>query len=130
MYFAQNLKFLRVQKGLTQIQLEKELDIKRATLSNYEVGTREPDINTLCQIAKYFEISLDELITMQLCKDLPQYVRNIKFLRKKNGFTQSEIAELLGYRGKQGYGAGETGNAGNLVDNLIKLTDYFGVTLD
>lgn len=67
---------------------------------------------------------------MQLCKDLPQYVRNIKFLRKKNGFTQSEMAELLGYRGKQGYGAVETGNSGISVDNLIKLADYFGVTLD
>lgn len=58
------------------------------------------------------------------------FAQNLKYLRNKLNDKQCEIAELLGYRGKQGYGAVETGNSGISVDNLIKLADYFGVTLD
>lgn len=56
--------------------------------------------------------------------------QNLKYLCSKAGEKQKDIAELLGYRGKQGYGAIEMGNAGILDDNLIKQVDYFGVTLD
>lgn len=130
MYLAQNLKYLRSKAGEKKKDIAELLGVSEMIISRYESGENEPEVGKVILLSKHYDITIDELITMQLCKDLPQYVRNIKFLRKKNGFTQSEIAELLGYRGKQGYGAVETGNSGISVDNLIKLADYFGVTLD
>ncbi|MCL1831467.1 MAG: helix-turn-helix domain-containing protein [Oscillospiraceae bacterium] len=58
------LKELRVKKGLTQSQFAKELNlfVVKGTISNWEVGASEPDIATLIQIAKYFDVDLDYLI--------------------------------------------------------------------
>ena len=60
--FSDVLKILRDGKGITQTQLAHDLNIKRATISNYENGNREPDIQTLIKIADYFDVSMDTLI--------------------------------------------------------------------
>ena len=35
-----------------------------AALSNYETGYREPDLDTLCALARYYELTLDELVNV------------------------------------------------------------------
>ncbi|WP_333888258.1 helix-turn-helix domain-containing protein [Clostridium sp.] len=62
MSVSTNLKKLRTEKGLTQDELSKELNINRATYAHYETGRREPDIETLKLLAKYFNVSLDYLL--------------------------------------------------------------------
>jgi len=57
-----NLKKLRTEKGLTQEELSKNLNINRATYAHYETGRREPDIETLKLLAKYFNVSVDYLL--------------------------------------------------------------------
>lgn len=54
---------LRRNKNLTQEGLAKELDITRSSLSQYEVNKRQPDYDTLKKIAKYFNVSIDYLLT-------------------------------------------------------------------
>ncbi|MEK4303694.1 helix-turn-helix domain-containing protein [Oceanobacillus sp. FSL K6-0251] len=54
---------LRRNKNLTQEELAKELDITRSSLSQYEVNKRQPDYDTLKKIAKYFNVSIDYLLT-------------------------------------------------------------------
>lgn len=61
MGIAHNLKKLRNEKGLTQDELSKLLNINRATYAHYETGRREPDLETLKMLAKFFNVSLDEL---------------------------------------------------------------------
>jgi len=60
--FAEVLKLLRQEKGFSQRELAKELNISHSTLGMYEVGKREPDHNTLRRIADYFDVSLDYLL--------------------------------------------------------------------
>lgn len=59
---AETLKELRDHKGLTQEALSQELNIGRQTYSHYENGKRQPDLDTLCRIAAYYQISLDQLV--------------------------------------------------------------------
>ena len=33
-------------------------------MSNYETGYREPDLDTLCALARYYELTLDELVNV------------------------------------------------------------------
>ncbi len=61
MNFAQRITTLRKQKGLTQAKLANDLGLSQAQLSNYEQGTREPNIETFISIANYFNVSLDYL---------------------------------------------------------------------
>ena len=66
-----NLRYLRKKKGKTQDGLSSELNIGRTTLANYEAGISEPNVETLCTIAKYFGISVDDLLSkkLELLKD-------------------------------------------------------------
>lgn len=52
---AETLKELRHHCGFTQKQLSEQLHISRQAYSNYENGTRLPDLETACVIADYFK---------------------------------------------------------------------------
>src|SRR5687768_18267685 len=67
-FFASNLSFLRKKKGLTQIEVATALGLKRNTFSNYETTHSEPDLGTLEKIASFFDISIDELLSVDLSK--------------------------------------------------------------
>src|SRR3954467_8502733 len=67
-FFANNLSFLRKKKGLTQAEVATALGLKRNTFSNYETTHSEPDLGTLERIASFFDISIDELISVDLSK--------------------------------------------------------------
>lgn len=60
--FQNILKELRVSKGITQVQLAKQLGISRSTVGMYENGSREPDFETLELIADYFNVDTDYLL--------------------------------------------------------------------
>ena len=47
------------------------LNISRQAYSNYENGTRLPDLETACVIADYFQISLDQLVRVGLHPEKP-----------------------------------------------------------
>lgn len=56
------LKELRKQKGLTLVELGKEVNLANNTLSRYERGIREPNISMLIKLADYFNVTVDYLI--------------------------------------------------------------------
>lgn len=58
----ETLKILREQKNLTQEELSKAIEIKRQSISRYEIGIVEPNIETLKKLANYFDVSVDYLI--------------------------------------------------------------------
>lgn len=47
MMFAEKLKALRKQKGLTQTQFAIDFNIATGTIGMWETGKRQPDYNTL-----------------------------------------------------------------------------------
>ena len=59
---VQKLKELRIERGIQQKDLAAVLGIGANTLSQYENGKREPDNNTLMQLADYFGVSTDYLL--------------------------------------------------------------------
>lgn len=62
MKLGERLKYLRLQKGLTQEQLAEIIGISRSALSMYELDQREPDLGTLIKIADYFSVTTDYLL--------------------------------------------------------------------
>lgn len=56
------LKELRKQTHLTQTDLAKKLNITQATYQRYEIETSEPNLETLCTLADFYNVSLDYLI--------------------------------------------------------------------
>lgn len=60
--FAQNLISLMQEKGMTQGELAKALNIPQQTVSRYVTGKREVTLEYLCKIADYFGEDIDVLI--------------------------------------------------------------------
>ena len=59
--FCFRLKYLRERKGsLTKVS--SDLRISRQTLSAYEYGDSKPDIEMVCRLADYFNVSTDYLL--------------------------------------------------------------------
>lgn len=52
--FGKHLRFLRIQKHLTQKELAHLLNLSPSTIGMYERDEREPDFNTLISIADFF----------------------------------------------------------------------------
>ena len=58
----QKLKQLRAQKGWSQGQLAKRMDINVKQISKYERGTSFPTVDVIVKLAKAYSISIDALI--------------------------------------------------------------------
>jgi len=71
MFFGSNIKFLRRRRGRTQDEVSHAVSMKRSTLSGYENGVAEPSIAALASLSKYFGISVDTLIKIDLSQ-LPE----------------------------------------------------------
>ncbi len=63
-----NLKYLRLQKGLSQEQLADNLGITRSRLGAYEENRNEPSIDLLISISDYFHVAVDALVRGDLTK--------------------------------------------------------------
>ena len=63
------LKKLRENRGMTQAELGKALDISPSAIGMYEQGRRIPDICTLKKISSFFSVSVDYLIENNLQND-------------------------------------------------------------
>lgn len=62
MKLFERLKSLRAEKKITRRNLAKFLGIDNSTYGKYELGTREPKIETLVKLADYFDVSADYLL--------------------------------------------------------------------
>jgi len=76
-------KELRKNKGATQEEVAKMLNVVKSTYNGYENGNSEPTIATLCKLADYYGVSLDYLCDHKsLALELPPLDENQKQLIK------------------------------------------------
>ena len=62
MDFKTRLKELRTEKGVTQIEVAKILNMSKMAVSHWENGDSEPSIEQLKILAIYFDVTVDDLI--------------------------------------------------------------------
>lgn len=60
--FAHNLKELRLERGIGQVELAKSIGVSKGIISLWENGKREPTLHYVILLARHFEISIDELV--------------------------------------------------------------------
>lgn len=65
---SDNLRFLRDKQNLSQQKISDTLFITRSRYVKYEDGTSEPPIEILLRISKYFSISIDLLVSVDIRK--------------------------------------------------------------
>ncbi|MFD2893440.1 helix-turn-helix transcriptional regulator [Sphingobacterium arenae] len=60
------MRYLRGRKGRSQQQLADQLGITRTRYSKYEYGMAEPPIELLIKIARYYGVTIDDIISVDL----------------------------------------------------------------
>src|SRR5574344_713515 len=63
--FSENLKNLRNKTNITQEKLSNDLFVTHQTISKWENGKSYPDLGMLIKLAKYFNITVDELVSVE-----------------------------------------------------------------
>ncbi|WP_089736595.1 XRE family transcriptional regulator [Chryseobacterium jejuense] len=66
--FSNNIRSLRAKRKLSQQNVADDLTISRVRYSKYENGISEPPIELLIRISKYFHVSIDLLLSVDLQK--------------------------------------------------------------
>ncbi len=65
-YFGKNIRKIRTVKKLSQSAFAEIFDLTRASIGAYEEGRSEARIDTIIQIARYYGISVDQLVAKEL----------------------------------------------------------------
>lgn len=117
--FSSNIKLLRKRRGRTQDEVAFILGMKRPTLSGYENNVASPGLEALSQLSKYFNVSIDTLIKVDLSSlpesQLSQLERgldifmtggNMRVLAITVDDSNEENIEMVSEKAKAGYRTG------------------------
>lgn len=63
--FKDILKDLRMEKGIGQVELAKCINVSKGIISLWENGLREPNMSSLIELSKYFNVSIDYLVGIE-----------------------------------------------------------------
>lgn len=90
------LKELRKSRHLTQREVAERLGIGVSTLGMYEVGKREPDLDTLKALARFYNVTVDYLLGNEDTELSPeeQLLRLGAYLRG-NGATEEDVDTIM-----------------------------------
>ena len=67
-FLGKNIRYIRVQKGLSQEQFADDLKVSRSRISSYEENRAMPSIDFLMELSDFFDISIDLLAKNNLTK--------------------------------------------------------------
>lgn len=76
------MKQLREKMGISMMEAAKRLSMPYTTYVNYEKGVREPDSETLIQIANFYETTIDYLLFRYDTSSLPDNIIPMPEMRK------------------------------------------------
>lgn len=83
MRFAENLRELRIDIGLSQYQLANKLQLSQSSIAKWELSKTEPTATAIIKIAQFFNISTDELLGYN--SDFDTHIKKNKFEIENEG---------------------------------------------
>lgn len=90
--FGKNLKFYRLRSGLTQQELAERVGIGAMAISNYEKGKRQPNYQTVIDLADKLGVAIGALLS-----DLPDNEELVPGNFRDSGMTETEISYVEEY---------------------------------
>ena len=85
---GQNIKIMRIRKGVTQSELAKKLGISQTHMSNLEHGRVSVNLKVLLRLSHYFSCGVDALLGLTLNTEVkPQEV--------EDKYTEEETRDVV-----------------------------------
>ena len=72
--FTETLKKLRIEKGLSQVQLGKQMFVNSSTITRWENGSRLPDASMITRLARVLETDVATLLSAAADSDESQSI--------------------------------------------------------
>lgn len=91
---GKKIRLLRHQKGWSQEDVAKRLDISIPAFSKIETGITDVNLSRLNQIAKLFNLSLVELLSTSDANEEKEKFAEIKELQQRLQAREAEVIEL------------------------------------
>lgn len=129
-----NLKAVRKQGNLTQLELSELLGLKRVTIATYENDKATPSLEVLLKYSSLFNIPIDSLVSdvgIHSIENKESYIigDNLCLIRKRYGLSQSKLGEALNIS-RNTIATYENNNSTPSLDALIKYSNLFNISLD
>lgn len=97
--FCKNLKYFRLEKGLTKKALAEKANLSPMAISNYENGKRKPDMDTLKRLSEALEVRVSDFLTMRnenLEFRHGEFRRNSTLTQSQQEFVRESVEEYFG----------------------------------
>lgn len=92
---GKNIKELRKEKGLTQTELAREIGVTQGAIYFWEKEVNEPTAGFLVRLAKFFEISVDELLSFEPSRSEEIPSKNAELIALYNKLTTNQQNMIL-----------------------------------
>ena len=85
------IKQLRMEAGILQADLAQQLKVRQNTVSTWETGRSEPDLDALRELSRIFDVSIDYILGNT-------DIKNPLTSEDMNGLTEKQIKilEMMG----------------------------------
>ena len=88
------IKLLRLQKGWSQKDVAKRLEISIPAFSKIETGITDVNLSRLNQISKLFNLTVVQLLSTSDSEEDKEYVNEVNALTQKLQQRDGEVIEL------------------------------------
>lgn len=89
---------LRKKRGVSQSEVAKTLYLSQTGYSSYEKERTEPNIEILCKLADYYNVSIDYLVERERKEDIgylsPEQKNAVQLIQQLNQFN---LAQAIAY---------------------------------
>ena len=104
------IKQLREENGLTQLQLAKKLNKTQQTISLYENGTNEPDLDGYIELSQIFSCSIEYIAGKSDIRNPEDKIKDeftFAYHKETEGLSEEEIKEAIEFYKRIKYGEGK-----------------------
>ena len=132
------LKEIRKERKLNQNDIAEILDVNRATIAKWELGTKVIPLERLNTLSNYLDLSMDYILgisdkSKEFNKideiNLRMVGKKIKYLRSENNLIQSKLASILDIANSTMWSY-ENGDSLILTIHAYKLCKLYNLSLD
>ncbi len=110
----EKIKILRKERGYTQEQLGRAVDVSQQAINSYENSETQPDFSVLIKIADFFNVTVDYLLDHEVQNDL-----SAEF--SKYSFTSEDTAMIAKYLSLS---QGQRKCIDPVIDMIIRPDDF------
>ena len=93
--FGKNIKELRIEKNMSQKMLADKIGVTQGAVYFWEKEINEPTVGYIIKLATVFGVSIDELLSFELQKDIKENTKRIEMMAMFDKLSETQQSLLI-----------------------------------